>query len=60
MHYYFVSVVNLMTFGLTYETNCKFSLSYTELKFTVYGVNTFRPHGVYILRGLSSHQSGAL
>jgi hypothetical protein len=23
-------------------------------------VNTFRPHGVYILRGLSSHQSGAL
>jgi hypothetical protein len=22
--------------------------------------NTFRPHGVYILRGLSSHQSGAL
>jgi hypothetical protein len=22
--------------------------------------NTFRPHGVYILHGLSSHQSGAL
>jgi hypothetical protein len=22
-------------------------------------LNTFRPHGVYILRGLSSHQSGA-
>jgi hypothetical protein len=23
-------------------------------------MNTFRPNGVYILRGLSSHQSGAL
>jgi hypothetical protein len=23
-------------------------------------INTFHPHGVYILRGLSSHQSGAL
>jgi hypothetical protein len=23
-------------------------------------INTFRPHGVYILRALSSHQSGAL
>jgi hypothetical protein len=24
-----------------------------------YHLNTFRPNGVYILRGLSSHQSGA-
>jgi hypothetical protein len=27
---------------------------------TLSGINTFRPNGVYILRGLSSRQSGAL
>jgi hypothetical protein len=34
----------------------------TRLTFLIeiFTINTFRPHGVYILRGLSSHQSGAL
>jgi hypothetical protein len=32
----------------------------TKKKGFGYPFNTFCPHGVYILRGLSSHQSGAL
>jgi hypothetical protein len=41
----------------------KFKQLNSRLKFkftTTHEINTFRPHGVYILRGLSSHQSGAL
>ena len=36
--------------------NIKFIV--TEEAKAIYNFNTFRPHGVYTLRGPSSHQSG--